>query len=151
MLSQLVYLFLSSLIAPGATQEFPVKFQVDLIFPKNETYAPTSYFPVVYAVHSFRAAEHLDLYLHGTIKTDKSRRYLLDESIPGRDYDSWTFPEGYVNFGGYWGESRDADPMFIVTSTTPITNGNDFSLQQQKKLSHRTTRAYKTDHIHIGI
>lgn len=79
--------YTSFLPTAGATREFPVKFQVDLIFPKNETYALTSYFPVVYAVHNFRAAGHLDLYLHGTIKTYKSRRFLLDESTRGYGHD----------------------------------------------------------------
>lgn len=67
----------------------------------------------------------MDLYLHGTIKTYKSRRFLLDESTRGYDHDWWTFPDGYFNFGGFWGESRDADPMFAVTSAAPITNGTD--------------------------
>lgn len=125
MLPQFVLFLLFSLIAPATTQEFPAKVQVDLIFPKNETYAPTGYFPVVYAIRNFQVAEPLGLDLYGTIKTHRSRKSLIDDSIRGRDFDSWRIPDRYRYFGGVWGESRDADPMFLVTSITPITNGTD--------------------------
>jgi hypothetical protein len=42
---------------------------VDLVFPRNETYAPTQFFPVVWAVHNPRLAEllnvHVELELQG--------------------------------------------------------------------------------------
>lgn len=130
MLPQLPFLLLASLAAPALAKEFPAKVQVDLIFPKNETYAPTGYFPVVYAVHNFQLAEPLKFDVHGTIKTHSEWTFQVNNSILNHDYDLWRFPGRYQGFR-VWGESWDLDPMFFVTSISTITNGTD-------------------DHFHIG-
>lgn len=54
----------------------------------------------------------------------RSHTYQLNDSTLGVDYDLWRFPGRYQGFR-LWGESRDVDPTFFITSITNITNGTD--------------------------
>lgn len=124
MLPHLIFFLLASLTAPVATLDFPAKVQVDLIFPKNETYAPTGYFPMVFAVRNFQVAKPLEFDVYGSIKNHREYTYQLDDATLGVDYDYWRFPGRYQGFR-LWRESRDADPIFFINSITNITNGTD--------------------------
>lgn len=124
LLPRLFIFLVASRFATVAAQKFPAKVQVDLIFPKNETYAPTSYFPIVYAVKNFPLAAPLDFDIYGSVKTERAYRYEIDSWEYNHDWDIWGFPDRYQGFGR-WGESQDADPLFFVASISEITNGTD--------------------------
>lgn len=124
LLSQLLSLFLVSRFTPVAAQEFPAKVQVDLIFPKNETYTPTGHFPIVFAVKNFPLAAPLAFDVYGTVKTERAITWQIDDPEFNRDWDIWSFPGRYQGFRR-WGESRDVDPMFFIESMSEITNGTD--------------------------
>ncbi|AEO70564.1 uncharacterized protein THITE_2122187 [Thermothielavioides terrestris NRRL 8126] len=50
----------AALGADTATPTFPATFEVDLIFPRNETYAPTPFFPIVFAVQNAALARSIE-------------------------------------------------------------------------------------------
>ena len=134
----LLTLFLALLAAPAATQEPPAKFQVDLVFPRNETYVRTAFFPVVYAVRNFQLADSLDLRILGSLETDGRRNFQEDAS---GDITRWVFPAGYLGFS-FGGESPDADPLFFIESTRYLTNGTDthFHVEWDASLDNYTGR-----------
>ena len=60
--------FLVALLRPlllarvaNAERKLPADLQVDLIFPRNETYAPTQLFPIVFGVNNLDAIWPLQL------------------------------------------------------------------------------------------
>lgn len=62
----IVHPLLSAGVA-SAGRKLPADIQVDLVFPRNETYAPTQMFPTVFAIDNFDSATPLDLYISLTV------------------------------------------------------------------------------------
>ncbi|WQF90153.1 hypothetical protein CDEST_15167 [Colletotrichum destructivum] len=58
-LSSLLALFLA--ILAQAERRLPANLQVDLLFPRNETYAPTQWFPIVLGIQNLDALWPLDI------------------------------------------------------------------------------------------
>jgi hypothetical protein len=58
-----VWLLLAIFINWASAQTFPSVVEVDLLFPRNDTYAPTALMPVVFAIQNPPVAEPLDLAL----------------------------------------------------------------------------------------
>lgn len=52
-----------------AERKFPTDLQVDLIFPRNETYAPTQLLPIVFGLNNFDAVWPLDMHLTVRVRT----------------------------------------------------------------------------------
>ncbi|CAI4216981.1 unnamed protein product [Parascedosporium putredinis] len=120
MLQLLVLVFLCCV----AAQEYPGKFQVDLVFPQNETYTPQAFFPVVYAVHNFKAAEGLNVYIAGEMQTSRAKFWEVDEPIGAEDFGVWSLP-GAMFDRPLSREWPDTDPLFFITSMSPMTNGTE--------------------------
>jgi hypothetical protein len=51
----------------AAQLTFPAAVEVDLIFPRNDTYSPTAHMPIVFAIQNSRYAAPLDLSFQYTI------------------------------------------------------------------------------------
>lgn len=64
----LVYPFLSAGVA-NAERKLPADIQVDLIFPRNETYAPTQLFPIVFGIENFGDVAPLDMRISATVQS----------------------------------------------------------------------------------
>jgi hypothetical protein len=58
-----IWLLLALLIARSSGQTFPAIAEVDILFPRNDTYAPTALMPVIFAIQNPAAAVSLDLAL----------------------------------------------------------------------------------------
>jgi hypothetical protein len=54
-------LFLLALLPICFATTFPAVVEVDLIFPRNDTYVPTPLMPVVFAIHNSQLADPLDM------------------------------------------------------------------------------------------
>jgi hypothetical protein len=71
-----------------ADRQFPTDVQVDLVFPRNETYAPTQYFPVVLAVKNLDAVWPLHVSLEVRISADS---YEKEDGTTGPSWKNvWT-------------------------------------------------------------
>ncbi|EEQ31826.1 hypothetical protein McanMca71_007698 [Microsporum canis] len=90
--------------ADAPTPTYPQIVEVDMIFPRNETYAPTQLMPFVFAIQNFRVAK--PLYLHFF--------YTLDQ-IP---YNKSTSAVGqrYLNYANY----SSSDTYFLYDWTRKI-------------------------------
>ncbi|KAK1765117.1 hypothetical protein QBC33DRAFT_621352 [Phialemonium atrogriseum] len=100
---------------------YPQSIEIDLVFPRaNETYAPSPYFPIVFAVQNAGTAWPLGLSLSVHIRPISSPR---NDSGHGND-DLWDS----FNFGGdFTGSTRGnatADPSLFVHATN-VTNGTE--------------------------
>ena len=58
-----VWLLLVLFTNLSSTQTFPSIAEVELLFPRNDTYAPTVLIPMVFAIQSFPAAAPLNITL----------------------------------------------------------------------------------------
>jgi hypothetical protein len=58
------------LLASVASAEIPQVVEVDLVFPRNETYTPTPYFPVVFGIQNAELAQHLRLQIDVSLWND---------------------------------------------------------------------------------
>ncbi|GKT86109.1 lysM domain-containing protein [Colletotrichum tofieldiae] len=54
-------------VVAGAGRKLPANLQVDLLFPRNETYAPTQLFPIVLGIQNLDAIWPFDLFLDLTV------------------------------------------------------------------------------------
>jgi hypothetical protein len=90
----------------AAEVTFPTTVEVDLVFPRNDTYAPSAIFPIVLAVHN----------AHAAVALDPQIRWYIDRVIPPRN--TTMSPGGapihltaanlsssdlYLTFGGLYG------------------------------------------------
>ncbi|EHA45896.1 hypothetical protein MGG_03043 [Pyricularia oryzae 70-15] len=60
--------------ATSAERRLPTDVQVDLLFPRNETYAPAPWFPIIFAIRNLDAAWPLDVDLQVDVFSVGSRR-----------------------------------------------------------------------------
>ena len=72
----MIFYFLFALVNPllsvgvaRAERKLPADIQVDLVFPRNETYAPTQLFPVVFAIDNFDSVAPLDMSISATVQS----------------------------------------------------------------------------------
>lgn len=99
----------------NANATYPQNIKIDLVFPRaNETYAPSPYFPIVFAVQNAETAWPLGLSLAVDIRP-----------ISGGSNDSLS---DAFNFGGDFGGitrgNATADPSLFVHATN-VTNGTE--------------------------
>ncbi|CAI4219851.1 unnamed protein product [Parascedosporium putredinis] len=94
--------------------------QFDLIFPKNETYAPTAWFPVVYAIRGSWIAKSLQLEFDGSLRRSNLGYGNLSEADW---YDMTAF--GIPLLPGWQGIPAPEDPFFFIATVTNMTNRTD--------------------------
>ena len=97
----------------GASQNLPATAEFDLIFPRNETYAPTAYFPLVFAIQNAKVAWPLRLRLQASIQA-------ADGDIGPNN---WHLPSFDAN-SDYTDGSAPSDPYIWVVGTN-ITNSTE--------------------------
>jgi hypothetical protein len=124
-----VLLFLLALLDPllsgqvaNAERKLPADLQVDLIFPRNETYAPTQLFPIVFGVNNLDAVWPLGIRLAVTV-----------ESIgvsPEGGRPSWMWQDVSLNYGQF-AEAVGQVPSkrFFHFPAVNMTNGTTDSFQ----------------------
>ncbi|KAH8819150.1 hypothetical protein F5884DRAFT_743574 [Xylogone sp. PMI_703] len=78
--NMVVWLLLTLLASESLAQTFPSIPEVDFIFPRNDTCAPTPLMPVVFAIQNPSAANTLDLLLMWTISSVNCTQF---SSSPG--------------------------------------------------------------------
>lgn len=79
---------------------FPATLEVDLIFPRNDSYAPTAHMPVVFAIQNSRYAAPLNIYFQYRI---------YKGSGPDHEIDFRTLSLNYADF-------NSSDPYFALDS-----------------------------------
>ncbi|GKZ27564.1 hypothetical protein AbraIFM66951_009090 [Aspergillus brasiliensis] len=77
------------LLALGAIATTAPAVEVDLVFPRNETYSPTDYFPFVFAVQNTERAELLNIQLSYFIRKSNDLKDRDDQLILNHDL-RWT-------------------------------------------------------------
>ena len=114
---RLLFLLLGLLSAEVAIAErnLPADVQIDLIFPRNETYAPTQHFPIVIGIKNLDAVWPMDSSLTVTIQSISS---WSDPDPPSWTWDSVGFLPDLVDADG------DApDTSFFHFPAVNMTNG----------------------------
>lgn len=107
----------------GAQQNttiFPATVEVDLVFPRNDTYAPAPLFPIVFAIQNAQAAAGLSFY--------------LGWSIDDVHNDFYGVTSDYRNLQSANYSASGNDPFFIVFYTT-LLNGTEGHFYLQWMLS----------------
>lgn len=91
-------------VGAGATN-FPATVEVDLVFPRNDTYAPTALFPIVFAFQNAALAPSLD---------------------PGFDLTLWdsTFTTGQPLSLDLKNTNFSSDPTYVYTYVTTLNTTN---------------------------
>ncbi|KAI0111992.1 hypothetical protein F4814DRAFT_424395 [Daldinia grandis] len=87
--------------------EFPATLEVDLIYPRNGTFAPTVLTPIVFAIRNPQLAEPLDLGFQWDI-------YKGDQPVTDGPFSSGSKDLQWVNF------SNISDPYFVYTYTKKL-------------------------------
>ncbi|KXJ94818.1 hypothetical protein Micbo1qcDRAFT_221293 [Microdochium bolleyi] len=93
------------LLDPRAAAITPANIELDLVFPRNETYALKKRFPVIFGIQNAAAA-----YTHGYHLGWQVRR-------AGTEYVMGGVDSGGVTAAQFRPETAPADPYFIVNST----------------------------------
>ncbi|KAK2873818.1 hypothetical protein FQN49_002042 [Arthroderma sp. PD_2] len=97
------------------TPAFPQIVEVDLVFPRNETYAPVPFLPYVFAVQNFHAAKSLFLSFEYTLEKIPSdnieytpgRRSLQHANFSGSDlHIEWDYTDRLRQPGNDFGNSE---------------------------------------------
>ncbi|KAK2816783.1 hypothetical protein FQN49_007990 [Arthroderma sp. PD_2] len=101
--------FLLPLAAWGADTDLPGVIEFDLVFPRNETYAPTQYFPLVLAARNSRATWPLGMTLTMHI-------WPAGEEAPTETFLFPHPPQGHTS------GLPLSDPYFAIAGTN-VTNG----------------------------
>ena len=120
-----LFMFLRALLSArvaNAQRELPADFQVDLIFPRNETYAPTQLFPIVFGVNNLDAVWPLDLRLSVSVEST---------GVPPEDgRPSWMWQDVSLSSGGLSEAVGDEpDTHFFHFPAVNMTNGTTDSFQ----------------------
>lgn len=98
----------------AADVTFPVVVEVDIIFPRNETYAPTPVFPLVFAIQNLAAASAIGP-LDITWTLSKHGSELPEETLP---------------IGGQYkvDETNSTDPAYINLWTEELNSAGTYQL-----------------------
>jgi hypothetical protein len=104
----------------GATT-FPATVEVDLIFPRNDTYAPSAMFPIVFAFQNAALAPSLDPGFDLTLWDSTGNNTLADQPVLNLKA---------TNFSG-------TDPTYVYTYVTGLNTTNGAA-----SASHRLTWAF---------
>ncbi|KAJ5782629.1 hypothetical protein N7457_004403 [Penicillium paradoxum] len=99
---------LQALRSSAATPTLPEVLEVDLIFPRNDTFAPTALTPVVFAVQNSDLISILDLQLSWNIRPISSERWGVSDGMKlnlGETYNDTYFVHSsteQLNMEGIW-------------------------------------------------
>ncbi|KAH6689141.1 hypothetical protein F5X68DRAFT_255011 [Plectosphaerella plurivora] len=117
----------------SADRQLPADVQVDLVFPRNETYAPTQYFPIVFDVQNLDAVWPLEVSLEVRVTTPS---YYNEDGTTGPSWKKvWTdlSPEKFSN-------AFNATPNahFLWIPAVNMTNGTtgQFSASWEITIRH---------------
>lgn len=124
-------LFLSSsLFAFGAkTLEFPATVEIDLVFPRNDTYAPVPLIPIVFAVQNSRFASLIQPYIQFDFTSNTNLSKVPVSAIvdltyanfsSSDPYYAWNYIAGLNGIEGQWRLSWSLFTSNCSTSTESI-------------------------------
>jgi hypothetical protein len=122
--------------------------EIDVVFPRNETYAPSRWFPVVFAFRNAQLAQHLRPRIVWSIRNASN---LLQTAPEGRSHDlsetNWTSQEPYfvyhfADLEAYEGRGQlfwwanwvscdlsGSEPAFKVNVTEPSQRSLEFTIK----------------------
>ena len=121
------------LVVQAYATTFPATIEVDLIFPRNDTYAPTVLFPIVFAFQNPALAPSLD---------PGFELELFDISSPNLTAYSPTLDLAKTNFSG-------SNPMFVYTSITNLKAAS-YILAWEYSASNCTLNQNISGSVNIG-
>ncbi|RYP29142.1 hypothetical protein DL766_005517 [Monosporascus sp. MC13-8B] len=132
---QILLVFFQPLLVGAADAErtLPADLQVDLIFPRNETYAPTQWFPIVFGVQNLDAVWPLDIRLDVYVESKNWR-------LSGKQSDSWQYEIPSLTYEEF---REAAGPMpgkhFFHFPLVNMTNGttDQYSIGWELRLLNR--------------
>ncbi|KFY46611.1 hypothetical protein V494_00399 [Pseudogymnoascus sp. VKM F-4513 (FW-928)] len=108
----------------NAERRLPADIQFDLLFPRNETYAPTQEFPVVFGMNNVDAVWPLEIQLSLELQSIEMRGSSNKSSrTSGSSRVSWTIPRNF--YGPDFSHQFNVAPLkqFFHFPATNITNG----------------------------
>ncbi|CAK7212943.1 hypothetical protein SCUCBS95973_001631 [Sporothrix curviconia] len=102
----------STAVAATATATFPQTVEVDLVFPRNETYAPSAVFPIVFAFQNAPFAPPLD------------PTFVMD-LWQGHDHNTTIYLND-ISLGGTNFSAATSDaPLYVYTFATNLNTTNN--------------------------
>src|SRR3978361_1099068 len=104
------FLLLFSLPNLIITEAFPQTVEIDLIFPRNETYAPTAYFPIVFAIQNYAPAWPWHLAIDWALN-----------GADGKTLGAVSDMEGGMESSGT-AITSSTEPFFMINSTKLMNN-----------------------------
>lgn len=113
-LFNLVLLLLMAGGSSSAVQTYPTTVELDLVFPRNETYAPVGLFPIIFALQNPQVAVPLDLNI-----AFKLGRVVGDQGAEGSANYS-VLEQDNVNFSK--ANLSTNDPSFILRYSEKVNN-----------------------------
>jgi hypothetical protein len=142
-----VWLLLALLTCWSSAQSFPSITEVDLLFPRNDTYAPTVFMPVVFAIQNPTVAlTYLDLALEWTllqlingkavVGTGSIAKYLFTPSVTGPSYYEYSSLYNLTTLEGTWSLSWTVSS--INCTQFPISNSSTFGYIQRNTVIFTT-------------
>lgn len=119
-LSWLSWLYFADLATQAVGSSVSGTLEVDLIFPRNDTYDPGSYFPVLFAIQNPQLAVPLDLLIEyiiwpGTTNTSAPHKLLRTANTNIKDADPYFIWDRALK----WHEVED---HWLIVWTATVTN-----------------------------
>lgn len=134
-----VWLLLALVTSWSSAQTFPSIAEVDLLFPKNDTYAPTVLMPMVFAIQNAPAADPLSLALKWVLYYPADAEHLTiirNDAIP-KTYLSASPNGTYYEFTSLYNLTTLEGPWKLVWTLTsenctqfPVSNSSEFGYDQ---------------------
>ncbi|KAB5511421.1 hypothetical protein GE09DRAFT_1165127 [Coniochaeta sp. 2T2.1] len=166
LVSRAVWSLVGSLACLGVAVNAAGALEIDVVFPRNETYAPTANFPIVFAIRNAALAKHLNITIQSFIRNGSdlnstfghSTRDLANANFSSEPYFVYHYQtldtEGpHELFStAYWTScNASSDPVSLLTNSSNL--GVRFTIQkgaQQVDLVAATAND-KTCSAHSGV
>lgn len=122
--------------ASRAEQKLPADLQVDFIFPRNETYAPTQYFPIVFGIRNLDAVWPLRMLLEIDVGSESWNAKEVDKVLYNKTFDESSDPHGL------WHRRNLNIGTQEINRTTGGTPGEYFNYIASVNMTNGTTDQY---------
>jgi len=120
LVSRAVWTLVCSLACLGNTVYAAGGVEIDVVFPRNETYAPTGNFPIVFAVRNTALAKHLVLTLQSFIRNGSGFNSTFGHSTQDLTSGNFSSEPYFV----YYYRTVDAEGPYELFSTAYWTSCN---------------------------
>ncbi|KAL2130718.1 hypothetical protein VTI74DRAFT_6047 [Chaetomium olivicolor] len=122
LVSRAVWPLASSLACLGAVVNAAGMLEIDVVFPRNnETYAPTKYFPIVFALQNAKLAKHLQPEISSFFRNGSDLRSVFGQGIHDLTYANYSSEPYFV----YSYETIDTEGPYELFTTAVWRSCNE--------------------------